>query len=84
LFSTKQGLLENEEKEMNEAGEPNPFEEGGYKVCGPDEAKLDLPSSKVRGRESAQSESCYIELRDRIDYLTNIPATSSSQLWSVE
>jgi hypothetical protein len=81
LFGTKQGLPENE-KEMNEAGEPNPFEEDGYESYDPDERKLDLPLPKVRGRESAQSESCDIGLRGRIDCLTNIPATSYSQLSS--
>jgi hypothetical protein len=84
LFGTKQGLPENEEKEMNEAAEPNPFEKDGYEAYDPEERKLDLPSSKVRGRESAQSESCDIGLRGRIGYLANIPATSSSQLLSGE
>ena len=69
---------------MNEAGEPNSFEKDGYEAYDPDERKLDLPSSKVGGRESAQSESCAIGLRGRIDYLTKIPATSSSQLSSGE
>jgi len=36
---------------MNEAGEPNSFEKDGYEAYDPDERKLDLPSSKVRGRE---------------------------------
>jgi hypothetical protein len=67
---------------MNEAGEPNSFEKYGYEAYDPDERKVDLPSSKVRGRESAQSESCDIGLIDKINYLTNIPATSSSQLSS--
>jgi hypothetical protein len=67
---------------MNEVGEPNPFEEDGYEAYDPGERKLDLQLSKARGRESAQSESCDIGLRGKIDYLTDISATSSSQLSS--
>jgi hypothetical protein len=37
LFGTKQGFPENEVKEMNEAGEPNPFEEDGYGAYDPNE-----------------------------------------------
>lgn len=34
---------------MNEAGEPNLFEEDGYEAYDPGERKLDLQLSKARG-----------------------------------